>query len=81
VSLRLPVRARLQPNGGGAANAGSMAGAAAAAVPGPALAGQVVHISPVIDPRTGQGRVRLLFPGAGQRCRPGTLVRVELVGR
>lgn len=44
------------------------------------LGGRIVKISPVIDPRSGTCKVQVLFPGAGRRVRPGTLVRVLLGG-
>lgn len=54
--------------------------AAPAAEPGRPMAGRVVHISPILDPHSGQARVRLLFAQAGRHHRPGTLVRVQLKG-
>lgn len=44
--------------------------------PGRSLTGRVTWVSPILDPHSGQGRVRILFAQAGRHHRPGTLVRV-----
>ncbi|NKB72494.1 MAG: efflux RND transporter periplasmic adaptor subunit [Candidatus Latescibacteria bacterium] len=41
------------------------------------LVGRIERISPVIDPASGRCRVRVLFPGSGQRVRPGTVVEIQ----
>ena len=42
------------------------------------LQGTVVRISPVVDPESGRCAVRVCFPGAGARLKPGTVVDVTL---
>jgi len=42
------------------------------------LQGRVVRISPIVDPESGRCAVRVRFPGAGERLKPGTVVDVTL---
>ena len=44
------------------------------------LAGELVRLSPFVDPTSGTCRAVVLFRGAGDRLRPGSVVQVE-VGR
>jgi len=44
------------------------------------LRGFVAGISPVVDAESGRCQVLILFPEAGEKCKPGTLVQVELQG-
>jgi multidrug efflux pump subunit AcrA (membrane-fusion protein) len=42
------------------------------------LQGTVVRISPIVDPESGRCAVRVRFPDAGERLKPGTVVDVTL---
>ena len=48
------------------------------AAPTPKLQGHLVRLSPVVDPQNGLSRAEVLFPDAGRRLRPGTVVQVQL---
>jgi len=48
------------------------------AMPALRLEGSVVRISPLVDPESGRGAVRVRFPGAGKEVKPGTVVDVTL---
>jgi RND family efflux transporter MFP subunit len=48
------------------------------ASPAMRLQGSVVRISPLVDPESGRGAVRVRFPGAGKEVKPGTVVDVTL---
>ena len=48
------------------------------ATPAMRLQGQVVRISPIVDPESGRCAVRVRFPGAGKVLKPGTVVDVTL---
>ena len=48
------------------------------AAPTPKLQGHLVRLSPVVDPQNGLCRAEVLFPDAGRRLRPGTVVQVQL---
>ena len=46
---------------------------------GQRLEGRLVRLSPVVDPQSGRCRAEVLFPGAGKKLKPGTVVRVQLI--
>jgi RND family efflux transporter MFP subunit len=48
------------------------------ATPTQKLQGHLVRLSPVVDPQNGLCRGEVLFPDAGHRLRPGTVVQVQL---
>jgi membrane fusion protein (multidrug efflux system) len=48
------------------------------AMPTRRLEGSVVRLSPLVDPESGRGAVRVRFPGAGKAVKPGTVVDVTL---
>lgn len=45
---------------------------------GQRLEGRLVRLSPVVDVQSGRCRAEILFPGAGRKLKPGTVVRVHL---
>jgi RND family efflux transporter MFP subunit len=47
-------------------------------ITGRPLAGRLVHLSPLVDPQSGSCKAEVLFPGAGPRLKPGTLIRIYL---
>ena len=42
------------------------------------LQGQLVHLSPIVDPQSGSCRAEVVFSGAGKHLKPGTVVQVHL---
>ncbi len=58
--------------------AGEQVAAQSPASPETRLQGTVVRISPVVDPESGRCAVRVCFPDAGARLKPGTVVNVTL---
>jgi RND family efflux transporter MFP subunit len=62
---------------------GQVARVAVAALPEAALGGEVVRISPVVDPATGcfTVQVKVDSPGDGVQLMPGMFARVSLIGK
>ena len=57
---------------------GMPATVALANLPGESFEGEVTFVSPTLDPRTRQGRVRIELPNEGGRLKPGMFAEVTL---